>query len=74
MPKQNVSLTPKRQEVLNTFKGFGQEYPHPPTIGEIAEILGVSRVTAFAHIRRLVKDGYLVETKAKVRKYVLQES
>lgn len=71
MPKQNVNLTPKRSRVLRAFKLWNE--PYPPSVGEIATILGVSRVTAFIHIRRLVKDGYLVETDAKIRKYVLNE-
>ncbi len=73
MPKQNVNLTPKRLEVLKAFRLFSQEREYLPTIGEIAQILGVSRVTALSHIKRLVKDGYLVETESKVRKYILAE-
>jgi len=64
------NLTPKRLKVLNAFKDWKE--PYPPTVDEIADILGVSRVTAFSHIRRLVKDGYLIETESKIRKYVLK--
>lgn len=64
------NLTPKRTKVLDAFKNWQQ--PYPPTCAEIAEILGVSRVTAFSHIKRLVADGYLIKTKSKIRKYVLK--
>ncbi|MEW4530626.1 transcriptional repressor LexA [Maioricimonas sp. JC845] len=52
-------ITPKQRETLRAVRGFLAQRGHPPTIGELAELLEVTRPTAHASVKQLVRKGYL---------------
>jgi len=52
-------ITPKQRETLRTVRDFLAQRGHPPTIGELAEMLEVTGPTAYASVNQLVRKGYL---------------
>jgi repressor LexA len=52
-------ITPKQRETLRAVRDFLAQRGHPPTIGELAEMLGVTGPTAYASVSQLVRKGYL---------------
>jgi len=51
--------TKKQREILEFVSGFQKENGYSPTLEEIANRFGISRVTAFGHIRALERKGGL---------------
>lgn len=52
-------ITPKQRETLRAVRDFLAQRGHPPTIGELAEMLEVTGPTAYASVNQLVRKGYL---------------
>ncbi len=48
-----MNLTPRQQEVLRLVERFTEEHGYSPTLEEIAERLGVTKVTVFHLLERL---------------------
>ncbi len=55
--KTEEPLTPRQVQLLSTIAGFQTRRGYSPTIGELADRLGISRTTAFEHIEQLRKKG-----------------
>ena len=64
-------LTPRQVELLRAIAAFQQSRRFSPTIGELADELGVSRSTTFEHIEELRKKGYLTAQSSRARSLVL---
>ena len=64
-------LTPRQVELLRAIVAFQQSRCYSPTIGELADELGVSRSTTFEHIEELRKKGYLTERSSRARSLIL---
>jgi repressor LexA len=64
-------LTPRQVELLRSIAGFQQSRCYSPTIGELADQIGVSRSTAFEHIEGLREKGLLSGRSSKARSLVL---
>ena len=64
-------LTPRQVELLRSIAGFQQSRCYSPTIGELADQMGVSRSTAFEHIEGLRGKGLLSDRSSKARSLVL---
>ncbi len=60
-------LTPKQLRVLTFIRDFTRAYGYAPTMQELGDEFGVSKVTVFEHIAALQKKGYLRRTKHKAR-------
>ena len=73
MPRARVSkrmpppLTPKQLRVLTFIRDFTHARGYAPTMQELGDEFGVSKVTVFEHIAALQKKGYLRRSKHKAR-------
>lgn len=55
-----IGLTKRQSEVLNTIKDYQSRLGFPPTVKELAELIGVSSPNAAAeHVKALKKKGYI---------------
>ena len=61
------SLTPKQLRVLIFIRDFTRARGYAPTMQELADEFGVSKVTVFEHVTALQKKGYLRRAKHKAR-------
>ena len=65
--RRRASLTPKQLRVLIFIRDFSHAKGYAPTMQEVADEFGVSKVTAFEHIAALQKKGYLRRSRHKAR-------
>jgi repressor LexA len=65
--KTDVPPTPRQVQILKTIAEFAGRDGYSPTIGELAQIAGVSRTTTFEHIEQLRKKGYIWGPAGKAR-------
>jgi len=54
-----MGLTPKQLKVLETIHNHQLETSLSPTLAEIGEVMGVSRVTIHGHVKALIANHYL---------------
>ena len=66
-PVSGEVLTPRQVQLLNAIAGFRSSRGYLPTIGELAESLGVSRTTAFEHIEQLRKKELVLNQPGRAR-------
>lgn len=62
-----TQVTPRQLQVLRIVAEFQQSQCYSPTIAEVADVLSISRTTAFEHIGALREKGLLARSKGKVR-------
>ncbi|MBN2138678.1 MAG: repressor LexA [Sedimentisphaerales bacterium] len=60
-------LTPRQLQLLTAITSSLAKHCYSPTIGELAERLGISRSTVFEHIGELRKKGLLQASPGKAR-------
>jgi repressor LexA len=73
-PKKRLpTLTPKQLRVLTYIRDFSNARGYAPTMQELADEFGVSKVTVFEHIAALQKKGYLKRIRHKARSLRLSE-
>ena len=56
-------LTRRQREILTYFETYRRQHGISPTLEEIAQSLGVNKVTVFGHVAELEKKGALVRAK-----------
>jgi repressor LexA len=56
-------LTRRQREILTYFETYRRQHGISPTLEEIAQTLGVNKVTVFGHVAELEKKGALVRAK-----------
>lgn len=62
-----MNLTPKQLDILIRIRDFRLTRGYSPTMQELADELGVSKVTVFEHVEALIKKGALVRKAHKAR-------
>jgi len=62
-----MNLTPKQSEVLDCIRRFRVEHGYAPTLREIAETLGVSKITVLQHLRALERRGAIRRRRREAR-------
>ncbi len=67
------ALTPKQLRVLTYIRDYTNAKGYAPTMQELADEFGVSKVTVFEHIDALQKKGYLRRSRHKARSLRLNE-
>jgi repressor LexA len=67
-------LTPKQLRVLTFIRDFTHARGYAPTMQELGDEFGVSKVTVFEHIAALQRKGYLRRSKHKARSLRLNEN
>lgn len=56
-------LTRRQREILTFFETYRRQHGISPTLEEIAQSLGVNKVTVFGHVAELEKKGVLSRSK-----------
>ncbi len=67
MTTTKMNLTPKQLQILKIIRDSRVRRGYSPTMQEIADELGVSKVTVFEHAEALIKKGALVREANKAR-------
>ncbi len=75
LPKKTPPpLTPKQLRVLTFIRDFTHARGYAPTMQELGDEFGVSKVTVFEHIAALQRKGYLKRSKHKARSLRLSDN
>ncbi len=61
------NLTPKQLHILSRIRDLRLAHGYSPTMQELADELGVSKVTVFEHVEQLIKKGALRRNPNKAR-------
>ncbi len=69
-----MNLTPKQLKILTRIRDIRTTRGYSPTMQELADELGVSKVTVFEHVEALIKKGALVRKPNKARSLDLSPS
>ncbi len=62
-----MNLTPKQLKILQLIRDSRVRHGYSPTMQELADELGVSKVTVFEHVEALIKKGALIREPNKAR-------
>lgn len=62
-----LSLTPKQLRLLTYIRDYTSGHGYAPTMQELADEFGISKVTVFEHISSLQEKGYLKRSRHKAR-------
>lgn len=62
-----MNLTPKQLRILQLIRDWRVRRGYSPTMQEMADEIGVSKVTVFEHVEALIKKGALVREPNKAR-------
>jgi repressor LexA len=62
-----MNLTPKQLRILQLIRDSRVRRGYSPTMQELADEIGVSKVTVFEHVEALIKKGALVREPNKAR-------
>lgn len=63
----SMNLTPKQLKILQLIRDWRVRRGYSPTMQELADEIGVSKVTVFEHVEALIKKGALVREPNKAR-------
>lgn len=72
--RRRSSLTPKQLRLLTFIRDFTHAHGYAPTMQELADEFGVSKVTVFEHIAALQRKGYLKRSRHKARSLQLSDN
>ena len=68
-----TNLTPRQLDIATRIRDYRIAHGYSPTLQELADSLGVSKVTVFEHVGALVKKGVLVRDANKARSLAIAE-
>lgn len=68
-----MNLTPKQLHILQLIRDSRIRRGYSPTMQELADEIGVSKVTVFEHVEALIKKGALVREANKARSLSIAE-
>ena len=68
-----MNLTPKQLKILQLIRDWRVRRGYSPTMQELADEIGVSKVTVFEHVEALIKKGALVREPNKARSLSIAE-
>src|SRR5690606_36305600 len=66
-PRTHMNLTPRQLDVLVAIRNYRHLHGYSPTMQELADQLGTSKVTVFEHVGALEKKRVLRRDKHKAR-------
>ena len=72
-PGRSMNLTPKQLRILKLIRDSRVRRGYSPTMQELADEIGVSKVTMFEHVEALIKKGALVRERNKARSLSIAE-
>ena len=70
---EGLALTPKRMEMLRFIRDYKASHGYSPTMQEIADEFGITKVTVFEHIGVLQEKGLVYRMRHKARSLELTE-
>lgn len=70
---RRLSMTPKQLRLITFIRDFANARGYAPTMQELADEFGVSKVTVFEHIAALQRKGYLKRSRHKARSLQLSD-
>ena len=73
MTGKQMNLTPKQLRILKLIRDSRVRRGYSPTMQELADEIGVSKVTVFEHVEALIKKGALVRERNKARSLSIAE-
>ncbi len=56
---KDVTVTPRQMEIMRLIRDWRRQRGFSPTMQEIGDLLGLSKVTVFEHVEALVEKGLL---------------
>ncbi|MEL6498965.1 MAG: transcriptional repressor LexA [Planctomycetota bacterium] len=62
-----MNLTPKQLRILKLIRDWRVRHGYSPTMQELADEIGVSKVTVFEHVEALIQKGALTREPNKAR-------
>lgn len=68
-----MNLTPKQLRILKLIRDSRVRRGYSPTMQELADEIGVSKVTVFEHVEALIKKGALIREPNKARSLSIAE-
>jgi repressor LexA len=68
-----MNLTPKQLRILQLIRDWRVRKGYSPTMQELADEIGVSKVTVFEHVEALIKKQALVREPNKARSWSIAE-
>ena len=68
-----MNLTPKQLRILQLIRDWRVRRGYSPTMQELADEIGVSKVTVFEHVEALIKKGALTREPNKARSLSITE-
>ena len=68
-----MNLTPKQLRILQLIRDWRVRKGYSPTMQELADEIGVSKVTVFEHVEALIKKNALVREANKARSLSIAE-
>ncbi|MEK6799740.1 MAG: transcriptional repressor LexA [Planctomycetota bacterium] len=71
---ESLCLTPRQIEILTMIRDGRRQNGCSPTLQEIADELGISKITVFEHVEALLKKGLLTRRTNKARSLALTPS
>jgi len=69
-----MNLTPKQLQILKMIRDWRVTYGYSPTMQELADEFGVSKVTVFEHVEALIRKGALKREANKARSLSLTDN
>ncbi len=66
-----MNVTPRQLDILRLIRDFRSNRGYSPTMQELADQLGVSKVTVFQHIGALVEKGLIRKSRHRARSLAL---
>ena len=66
-------LTPKQLRILTLIRDYQRRHGYSPTMQELADVLGVTKVTVFEHVVGLEKKGLLRRSRHRARSLQITE-
>lgn len=73
LSKGRIRFTPRQHDVAMFIGNYREDRELSPTLQDVADALGVSKVTAHEHVNALTGKGVLVREKRKARSLMLSE-
>jgi len=71
--KKDRRVTPRQMQILRFIRDHEQEHGYAPTMQELADELGISKVTVFEHLEHLRRKGLVKRRRHEARSMALTE-
>ena len=71
---KTASLTPRQLDILTLIRDTRRNLGYSPTLQEIADEFGISKITVFEHVEALIEKGMLTRRSNRARSLELTSS